>query len=122
MRITSISPVIPFVSDDVDRFASAPATASAPTRQCEAVADRTFRFASSVIIVTLLNLTCIAWVYPIASQLAEWAGISLLYSMIVGLGAMLVSIPVVVAATILICARRRRMRQNKTNSQERCAA
>jgi hypothetical protein len=107
MRITSISPVIPFVSDNTDRSASEPAAARPRTTQRPAVADRTFRFASSVIIVTLLNLACVAWVCPIAIQLAEWAGVPLLYSTIVGVGAMLASVPVIVVATILICARRR---------------
>jgi len=122
MHATSISSVTPFISHNTDRLASATATSRAAATQRRAVADRMFTVVSSVIIVTLLNLACVAWVCPIANQLAEWAGVSLLNSTIVGLVAMLASVPVAVVATILICARRRKNRRNKTNSPELSAS
>ncbi len=58
-----------------------------------------------IAVVTLINLNAVFWVYPLVDQLAEWVGVSALYSTCLGLLGMVVSIPVVIAITALVCRR-----------------
>jgi hypothetical protein len=70
------------------------------------VERRAMRRITAIVLTVLLDITLVLWVCPIANQLAEWAGVSLLNAVYVGLGAMLGSIPVVVAVTILLWLRK----------------
>jgi len=63
--------------------------------------SRTALIASVIIIIALFDIVCIAGTCPVAAQLAEWAGVSLLNSVYVGLVAMVVSVPVVLVANVL---------------------
>lgn len=108
MRISTIPSVTGLLSHDTNR-PSAKTTAPATTKPQSVVravaTDRAMRLASTAIIVALLDITCILWVCPIATQLALWVGISWLNTVYIGLGAMLASIPIILAATILLCRR-----------------
>jgi hypothetical protein len=104
MRIAAISSLMGFASSNSDRSSIAPAQPDASDRA--ATIDRTLRPAAAVIVVALLNVTCVLWIYPLANQLAEWAGVSFLNAIYVGLGTMLGSVPFILAATILIWRRK----------------
>src|SRR5580698_3190092 len=100
MGTASIPTVLGFSSqNNSDRYS---ANRANPSSRAETL-DRAMVRASMSIIVTLLNFTCIVLVYPVTNQLAEWAGVSHLNAVYVGLGAMLASIPLVLGATFLVC-------------------
>ena len=100
MGTASIPRVLGFsAQNNSDRFAARRANPSIRA----GTLDRAMVFGSIFLIVALLDINCILWINPITDQLAKWAGVSFLNSVLAGVGAMLASIPVVLAATILAC-------------------
>ena len=90
-------------SQNRDRFSVIPPSvmAAASRTKHAGVVHRALVKISAFTIVALLDVTCILWVYPLANQIAEWAGASHLKAVHIGLGVLLASIPVIIALTLL---------------------
>lgn len=91
-------------SDSVaGRYPVAPAI---PTQAVQAVQktsgkqDRRLVPGCALLILALIDLNCVMWAYPTASQIAEWVGVPILNSIWVGLTAMAATIPLAVVVTI----------------------
>jgi hypothetical protein len=120
MRIAAFSPLSDFVSRSTDLSSPAPVRESTTITstpsdrlrvEYSSILHHTMIRASTIVILTLLDLTCILWVYPLANQLAEWAGVSYTHAIYVGLGSMLASVPLVIMATILLWRRMTRSQE-----------
>jgi len=107
MRIAAISTVLGFSSNQVEHRSTMPAANKRCPAERAARLDRAIRRTVLVLLTALLDVTCVLWVYPVADQLAEWAGVSLLHSVYVGMIAMLASIPLVISATVVAWRRKR---------------
>jgi hypothetical protein len=107
MRLAAITSITYLISHNSDSSAAMPASASMPVTtkplptQRAPMMHRAMIWASRVTILALLDLTCILWVYPIVNQLAEWLGASHTKAIHLGLGAMLLSIPLIFATTVI---------------------
>jgi hypothetical protein len=116
MHTTAIMSLMPFISRQAGRSTTLPAlvetrpetTQPQPAEQ-PAILPTMFNRISAVILLALLDITCVLWICPLAIQLAEWAGVSYLNAAYIGLAAMLAALPVALATTILV----RRKLQNR---------
>ncbi len=95
------------VSRSLDRSAAASSHAPvAPSASLPVVeyrrakADRRWILGCAMVLLFLLDLNCVMWAIPAASQIAEWGGVPLLDSVWVGLSAMAATVPLTVAISI----------------------
>jgi len=120
MHTTAIMSLTPFITRQAhfsSTLPAAPAEALPETAQHQpaeqpAIAPTLFSRTSAIILLALLDITCILWICPLAQQLAEWYGVSHLSAAYIGLGAMFAAVPVIIAATVLI---RRNLKHRAVN-------